>query len=508
MEEHDETLLLGNSGMMNTTTETSSLKKWKDKGIQLLGNALENYKIGLVKLNLSNLSVSPKSISSFFQSMSKNQKICTVLSSFSISYNKLEKEGSKSLSLLLSKLSALKLLNISYCSPEGSFWSESQNISLKLTGLDITGNKISTKEARHLDVLRFFQMCKNLTRLVISYTEIPAEMLAGLMDSLPKLEYLDLSGNELNDQGIIALCDAVRDKPIYSTLQTLKIDGNFSSKPTKQRTKAVRDLSALLCSAKCCIKEFSIRGTREFQLKGDMKEFLFSIIVNTTLKSIDITGNQIGPSMGQILSKLFQANQSLETIYWDDNGTTLLGFQLINSALKRNLGVRIMPLPVNDIQILLQDAAAKKLLPPILEEIQKQITDNFLASVEDEKREAKKEAKKEIKKEIKQKPTPPPQTAKPKPQLPPISQSSNSLNKSASPSLTTSMTAPATTPTTEEEDDDDDEPEVEVAPVEEKKEEEVEEVVSLKKRRPKYMINPIGIDISQLTAALSGRTKD
>lgn len=72
------------------------------------------------------------------------------------------------------------------------------------------GNKISTKEAKHLDVLRFFQMCKNLTKLVIVKTDLPLEMLGGLMDALPKLEFLDISENELNDNGIIALCDAIR----------------------------------------------------------------------------------------------------------------------------------------------------------------------------------------------------------------------------------------------------------------------------------------------------------
>ena len=38
--------------------------------------------------------------------------------------------------------------------------------------------------------------------------------------------------------------------------------------------------------------------------------------------------------------------------------------------------------------------------------------------------------------------------------------------------------------------------------VEDKKEDEVEDVVSLKKRRPKFMINPIGIDLSVLTAGI------
>ena len=111
----------------------------EDKGLQALGTALENYRIGIVKLNLSNVSASSKGLAAFSQSLAKNQKICTVLSSFSISGNKLEKEGSKSFSTLLAKLSALKLLNISYCSPDPSFWSDCQNISLKLSALDITG---------------------------------------------------------------------------------------------------------------------------------------------------------------------------------------------------------------------------------------------------------------------------------------------------------------------------------------------------------------------------------
>jgi hypothetical protein len=74
----------------------------------------------------------------------------------------------------------------------------------------VLGNKISTKDAKHLDVVRFFQMCRNLSKLSMARTEVPLEILSALIDALPKLEYLDISENDLNDQGIIALCEAIR----------------------------------------------------------------------------------------------------------------------------------------------------------------------------------------------------------------------------------------------------------------------------------------------------------
>jgi len=49
------------------------------------------------------------------------------------------------------------------------------------------------------------------------------------------------------------------------------------------------------------------------------------------------------------LGKAIQTNNTLTTLYWDDNLTTLQGFQTFKMGLDRNQTLKDMPLPVLDI---------------------------------------------------------------------------------------------------------------------------------------------------------------
>lgn len=116
------------------------------------------------------------------------------------------------------------------------------------------GSKIITKDSKHLDLFKFFQL-NNILKLNLSKTNIPPETLPGLIEvnilfiidiyilikkSIPKIEYLDLSDNSLNDAGLLSLCELLKSN---STLKTLLFDRNFD-KPSKTRNKTIQSLSS------------------------------------------------------------------------------------------------------------------------------------------------------------------------------------------------------------------------------------------------------------------------
>ena len=63
------------------------------------------------------------------------------------------------------------------------------------------------------------------------------------------------------------------------------------------------------------------------------------------------------------LSKLIAANYTISTIAWDGNGTGTLGFANVKNALKRNLALRFMPVPVVDV-VAVNKVPHLPLIPP------------------------------------------------------------------------------------------------------------------------------------------------
>jgi Ran GTPase-activating protein (RanGAP) involved in mRNA processing and transport len=52
-----------------------------------------------------------------------------------------------------------------------------------------------------------------------------------------------------------------------------------------------------------------------------------AIGTNDSITHLDISGNNIGNKGAMALAKAIQTNQTLTHLVWDENGTTLTGFQ-------------------------------------------------------------------------------------------------------------------------------------------------------------------------------------
>jgi len=242
--------------------------------------------------------------------------------------------------------------------------------------LNTGGNKIITKENKHLDFFRFLQLAPNMKNLNISTTFIPTEILAGLFEYCSKLETLDLSDNSLGDNGVIELIQALK---THTTLKHLTLDRNFD-KITKQRAKAIQDLAIFLGSEQCKIESLCLVGSAKAALRADIMPMIFSLMTNKTLKLLDISSNQIGNVLGLALSKALQTNKTLESLYWDENGVSLAGYQMFRIGLSRNTTLKVMPIPTLDISFSMREKPSPQ-LADLAKEFQSVLQANTLAAV-------------------------------------------------------------------------------------------------------------------------------
>lgn len=75
--------------------------------------------------------------------------------------------------------------------------------------LDISHNKITTTKDS-LDLAKFLQNTINLQELFMSNTFISNEAIRVLFNNFNSLQHLDLSDNDLGDQGLLILFDSLK----------------------------------------------------------------------------------------------------------------------------------------------------------------------------------------------------------------------------------------------------------------------------------------------------------
>ncbi len=67
------------------------------------------------------------------------------------------------------------------------------------------------------------------------------------------------------------------------------------------------------------------------------------------LNPVNISGHSAGTQVAVTLGKILRSNRKLLCLYWDDNGTTSVGFKMFKNGLKYNNGTLVFsPVPLND----------------------------------------------------------------------------------------------------------------------------------------------------------------
>nr|CCA19939.1 conserved hypothetical protein [Albugo laibachii Nc14] len=92
--------------------------------------------------------------------------------------------------------------------------------------------------------------------------------------------------------------------------------------------------------------------------------------INTSLRLLDVSGNLCGNSLAIALGYMLPQNNSLRTLYWDNNCTNIVGFTSFLAGLQKNQTLSFVQMPIRDIQRILKgDNPPRKKLFSVLNEI-------------------------------------------------------------------------------------------------------------------------------------------
>jgi hypothetical protein len=110
----------------------------------------------------------------------------------------------------------------------------------------------------------------------------------------------------------------------------------------------LESLSNLL-SSECPLEALIIAGGPKSQLKGELTSLIYDLATNDSLVELDVSGHQMGNRGAVALGKTLQTNNTLVTLGWDENQTTIAGFQAFRTGMERNHSLKVMALPILDI---------------------------------------------------------------------------------------------------------------------------------------------------------------
>jgi hypothetical protein len=197
-----------------------------------------------------------------------------------------------------------------------------------------------------------------------------------ILTTHPALTSLDISDTDFGDEGVLSLSEYLLSRPaITPQLSELNMNRVFP-KRTKDRSQAMTTLANLLETRP--IQSLRMRGGPKSQLKTDLVPLIFGLINNDKLVLLDVAGNQCGDGLPLAFAKILQHNHTLQTLYWDDNGTTVAGLRSFKIGLARNSSIRKMPLPVLDMAAILKTETDLQGVVTLSSEIQEIVFDNAL----------------------------------------------------------------------------------------------------------------------------------
>ena len=94
-----------------------------------------------------------------------------------------------------------------------------------------------------------------------------------------------------------------------------------------------------------CLEELNLSDCR---LGAYLSVLINTLAATTTLKSLDISGNEMGNFGARILSKALQVNVSLRSVSIDNNHIGADGFVDLATSIKMNHTLTYFPYPVHD----------------------------------------------------------------------------------------------------------------------------------------------------------------
>lgn len=85
----------------------------------------------------------------------------------------------------------------------------------------------------------------------------------------------------------------------------------------------------------CTLQALESLSIADSKLKMDTTVVINAIGGSSTLKSLDVSGNQMGDIGAKMLAKALTINSSLTSVVWDRNGVTAAGLRDVAQSLQR-----------------------------------------------------------------------------------------------------------------------------------------------------------------------------
>ncbi|KAK3258312.1 hypothetical protein CYMTET_32638, partial [Cymbomonas tetramitiformis] len=128
---------------------------------------------------------------------------------------------------------------------------------------------------------------------------------------------------------------------------------------------ASKKVLEVLIDSDCALTSLGIAGGGRMATSRDprdarlgsalLKPLLFGLGLNTSLTSLDISGNWVGPGIGAMLGAALRRNRTLTALNWDRNGITMHDLKAFRGCLYGNKKLRDVPCLDSDLDNLLQE---------------------------------------------------------------------------------------------------------------------------------------------------------
>uniref|UniRef100_A0A8D2MKU2 Capping protein regulator and myosin 1 linker 2 n=1 Tax=Zonotrichia albicollis TaxID=44394 RepID=A0A8D2MKU2_ZONAL len=246
-----------------------------------------------------------------------------------------------------------------------------------LIHLDLSKNVFSHKRVKTIspDMKEFFSQACSLRHVSLAGTKLPADAVRALLQGLADNSHisdlqLDLSSCELRSAGAQVIQDLIPDASSIShldlsdngfdpdmvtlvlsigrskSIRHVSLGKNFNIKSKEGLLDVLHRIVQLTQEEDCPLQSLSVAESR---LKLGTNVLLSALGSNTSLVSLDISGNAMGDTGAKMLAKALQINTKLRTVVWDRNNTTAHGLLEVAQALERNFTLKSMPLPMSDV---------------------------------------------------------------------------------------------------------------------------------------------------------------
>ncbi|XP_053808638.1 capping protein, Arp2/3 and myosin-I linker protein 2 isoform X2 [Vidua chalybeata] len=353
----------------------------EDRGVTAFSRHMEKSSKGLQSLSLARTMLTAKGMSTLCKALTDNKAIGFSLRHLDLSGNPgtLAGDDISNLQSLLQHCHSLSHLSLAGtdCPLDALFGALVHGSHTSLIHLDLSKNVYSHKRVKTIspDIKEFFSQACSLRHVSLAGTKLPADVVRVLLQGLADNSHisdlhLDLSSCELRSVGAQVIQDLIPDASSIShldlsdngfdpdmvtlvlsigrskSIRHVSLGKNFNIKSKEGLLDVLHRIVQLTQEEDCPLQSLSVAESR---LKLGTNVLLSALGSNTSLVSLDISGNAMGDTGAKMLAKALQINTKLRTVVWDRNNTTAHGLLEVAQALERNYTLKSMPLPMSDV---------------------------------------------------------------------------------------------------------------------------------------------------------------